>query len=175
MTLARPLLRRAGALAVAALLAGAAVAVAVWLLGAGAQARELLELDFVGPDPALAVALNTAATNLRLAAAVLLAAYARSRWPWLRPAVDPLMLLLLAVNCLLLGVAAGGYGHRLLATLALHGPPELAGFALAGAAYLAARAQQLTLPNLCATAAGAAALLLAAAWVETYVSLGGTR
>ena len=74
-----------------------------------------------------------------------------------------------------LGAAAGGYGPRLLETLALHGPLELAGFALAGAAYLAARTQQLTLPDLGTTAAVAAVLLLAAAWIETYLSIGADR
>ena len=175
MTCERLLLARAVCLAAVALGAGAAVALVIWILAASAKARALLDLSFVAPEPSVGVALDTAATNLSLAAAVLLAALVLLGWPRFRRVLDLLLAMLLALNCLVLGTAAGGYGTRLLETLALHGPVELAAFALAGAAYLAARTDELTLPDLGAAMVLAVALLLAAALIETYAPVGENR
>ena len=167
--------RQAAQVAVAALALAAATALLVGALGQRAAARGLLGLRFDEPAREPRAALEVAATNLRLLAACLIAAAAVRLRSQLRPLLDGILGGLLAVNAIVIGLAAAGYGERLLASLAAHGPPELAAFALAGGGYLAARAGELSTGGFAAVAAAAVALIAVAAVLETYVQLGGTR
>jgi putative Mn2+ efflux pump MntP len=93
----------------------------------------------------------------------------------LRRPLDVTLALVLLLNTTAVGIALGAYGSRLLASVALHGPLELAAFSLAGGAYLAARAGELGAGRL-AIAAGLAVVLVAAGAVaETYVQIGAAR
>jgi hypothetical protein len=165
----------AGRVAVCALALTAAAAVLVRALGADPAARELLGFRFDPPARQPGEVLRVAATNLRFVAAALVSAWAVTRRPRLRLPFDITLTLLLALNVGALGLAVGAYGTRALQAVALHGPLELAAFALAGGAYLVARRGALRLGPLAATAAACAALLAAAALVETYVPIGAGR
>jgi hypothetical protein len=161
------------ALVAIALIAGTALLVRA--LGADDRTHALLGLRFAGPGGNRADALQAAGTNLRLAAAALIAAWAVRGRPRLRLALDATLAVVAALNLATMGLALGAYGSRLLASVALHGPLELAAFSLAGGAYLAARAGELGAGRL-AIAAGVAVVLVAAGAVaETYVQIGAAR
>jgi hypothetical protein len=171
----RSLSRRAARVALAALALAAATALLAGVLGERAAARGLLGLRFDEPVREPGAALEVAATNLRLLAACLIAAAAVRLRSQLLPLLDGILAGLLALNAITIGLAAAGYGGRLLASLAAHGPPELAAFALAGGAYLTARAGELSAGGFAAVAAAALGLIAVAAVLETHVQIGGTR
>jgi hypothetical protein len=171
----RSLSRQAAQVAVATLALAAATVLLARALGAAAAARGLLGLRFDEPVREPGAALEVAATNLRLLAACLIAAAAVRLRSQLRPLLDGILGGLLALNAIIIGLAAAGYGGRLLASLAAHGPPELAAFALAGGGYLTARGGELSTGGFAAIAAAAVALIAVAAVLETYVQLGGTQ
>jgi hypothetical protein len=173
MTAARPLRRPAARIAGALLATVAAVAALVRLTGLTSAARELLAFDFARPPATAAEAAATAAGNLRLAGAVLLAALVVELRPSVRPALDAVVATLAALNTGAAGLALAAYGRRLIEAVAAHAGLELAAFATAGGAYLSARRGALRLGSLAAAAAACAALLSAAAVVETYVRIGG--
>lgn len=175
MNLARSLPRHARRVAVCALALTAAGAALVRAFGADAAARELLGFRFDPPARQPGEALRVAATNLRLVAAALVAAWAVTSRPRLRLPLDITLALLLALNVGAVGLAVGAYGTPALQAVALHGPPELAAFALAGGAYLAARRGTLRLGSLAAAATASTGLLAAAAVIETYVRIGAGR
>jgi hypothetical protein len=81
----------------------------------------------------------------------------------------------LAFNAGLVGVAYGAYGWRAIAATAPHLPVEFAGISVAGGAYLHARRRPLSLRAIAAVAGTCAALLIVAACLETYVSIGRAR
>lgn len=164
--------RRAGQVALAALALISVTALLVRALGAGQAARELLAFRFAGPPRESAAALQVAASNLRLVAGALLAAWAVRTRPQLRLPLDLTLAAVVALNSAVVGGALGAYGPRLLKALVLHGPLELAAFALAGGAYLAARAGELPSGRLAAAAVVACLLIAAGAVVETYVQIG---
>jgi hypothetical protein len=172
VTAVRSLPRRACRIAAAATALSCATALAVSALGGGEAARELLAFRFHPPPREPADVLQVAASNARLAAAALLAACAVSARPQLRLPLDVTLGALLAFNAGLVGLAGAAYGARLVAAAALHAPLELAGFAAAGAAYLAARAGELSARGLAGAGAAATSLLAAGAMVETYLRIG---
>jgi len=163
----------AGRVVLGAVALASTSALAVWASGAGPRTRQLLDFGFAAPARNTHATLEIAATNLRLVAACLLAAWTVGRQPPLRLALDAAVGLLLALNAATVGVAVGAYGPRLLEAIALHGPLELAAFALASGAYLAARHGELSGCALAASAGGATALVVAGALIETYAQLGG--
>lgn len=158
-----------------ALAAIATTALLVWALDTGDQTRELLAFDFNNPGRGPNEAIQIAATNLRLAAAALLAAWSVRSQPRLRLPLDITLAMVMTLNIAAAGLALGSYGFPLLAATALHGTLELAGFALCGGAYLAAREDQLSSHALLAGAAAAAALLLAGAVIEAQPPVKGIR
>jgi hypothetical protein len=167
-------LRSRIALVAAALLAAiAAAAVAVRALGLAASARDWLGFDFVPPRASAGEALAVGAGNLRLAAAVLLGALLVRARPATRPALDVVAGVLGLLNAGVTGVALGAWGGPLLEAVVVHGALEFTAFAIAGGAYLAARASELEVRRLAGATAACAGLLAAAAAVETYVPLGG--
>ena len=163
-TLARSAIRVAGfALALVAL-----SALAVTLAGAGEWARALLAFGFDPPPPSLAGAAALALNNLRVALLGLGSAVLVLLAPRARLLCDALVGTAICLNALLVGIALGAYGGPLLAPLAMHGPLELAGLALAGGSYLEARVGRASAPVLLRAATASAALLALAALVETW-------
>ncbi len=169
-TRSRP--RHAARVALATLALTISTALLVWGLGASAHARQLLGFPFDPPARRPGEALEIAATNFRLVAASVLAALVVRLRPQLRRLFDITLVVVLALNTAALGVALGAYGSRLVDAVALHAPLELAAFALAGCAYLAARDGDLTAAGLALVAVLAVTLVAAGAAVETYVQIG---
>ena len=167
--------RHAARVALATLALIASIGVLVWTRGAGDEARELLGFRFDRPGRHPGDAIGVAATNLRLVAAALVAAWSLRICPRLRLPLDITLAAVLALNTVAAGVALGAYGPRLLGAVAPHGPVELAGFALAGGAYLAARAGQPGAGRLALAAGGAVVLVAAGAALETYLQIGADR
>jgi hypothetical protein len=165
----------AGRVALVMLGLSAATALLVWVIGNGDETRQQLGFPFDGPTHQTRDALESAATNGRLAAAALLAAWIVGSHRRLRLPLDVTLALVLVLNTTALGMALGAYGSRLLADIALHGPLELAAFSLAGGAYLAARAGGLGAGRLAVAAGGAVVLVAAGAALETYVQIGADR
>lgn len=152
--------------------AGALIVVA---LDASATSREWLVFGFAAPGRRPEHALEIATSNLRLAGAGLLGAWTVQLRPSLRPLLDAVLGLVASLNLAMMGAALAGYGERLLASVALHGVLELAGFALVGAAYLSARTSELTARRLAAAGGIALMLLSASAVIEAYAQLRGPR
>jgi hypothetical protein len=165
--------------AVLVIVAGSVVvttALLVVVTGESANARRALGFGFGGVDPSLAEASSIAFHNAKLAGATLVCGAVAPRLPVaMRVPIDLLLALLLVVNAGAVGVALGAYGWRAIAATAPHLPIEFAGLSLAGGAYLHACRQPLSPRAIAAVAGACAVLLAAAAALETYVSLGGTR
>ena len=117
-------------------------------------------------------ACRIAAAATALSCATALAVGALGGGEAARELLDLTLSALLAFNAGLVGLAGAAYGGRLVAAAALHAPLELAGFAAAGGAYLAARTGELSARRLAGAAAAAASLLAAGAVVETYLQIG---
>lgn len=149
-------------------------ALGIFITGLAAAARRELAFGFPRPTRQLGDAVELAAQNGRYAAAVLIACLAVTRAPLTRPYLDAGLAALLALNALVIGVAAGAYGFRLVRALAPHGTLELAAFSLAGGAYLHARRDTLRRDQLAAAAVGALALVALAALAETWLAPGAT-
>jgi hypothetical protein len=171
----QPLVARSARAAAWLLAAIAAVAVAARLAGLTSAARSCLAFEFSRPPATAGEALTVAGGNLRLAGAVLFAAYLTGPRPAIRPVLDVVVGSLAALNATAAGVALAAYGSRLLEAVAAHAPLELAGYAVAGGAYLRARRGQLDGHQWAAAAATCTGLLAGAAVVETYVQIGGER
>jgi hypothetical protein len=92
-----------------------------------------------------------------------------------RAFLDASLAVPLVVNAAVLGVTVGAYGSRAITALAAHTPIEFAALALSGGAYMHARKQTVRPAELAVTALLCAALLGAAAVLETYVSNPGAR
>ena len=71
------------------------------------------------------------------------------------------------------GIAIGAYGTRVTSAVAIHLPVEFGALSLTGGAYMQACQQPLRARELVAVAAMTGLLLIVAAALETYVSLGG--
>ncbi len=151
------------------------VAVAVVVTGGRPAARDYFALPFPGPSRQGGEVAQIAAHNGRYALGVMLACLAVQAAPLMRPVLDVVLAGLLGLNAGLIGLAWGAYGTQLLRALILHGTVELAAFAVCGGAYLRARRDRLPVRDLALAAVGCAVLLIAAAGVETYVSLEADR
>ena len=161
------------ALTAASLVAAiAGVAATVRLAGATSTVRSSLAFEFSRPPASPGEALAIAAGNLRLVGAVLLAALVVGLRPAIRPTLDLVMGTLAGLNATTAGIALAAYDTRLLKAVATHAPLELAGFAVAGGAYLSARHRSLDGHQLVVAGAASSVLLAAAAILETYVQIG---
>jgi hypothetical protein len=169
------LLAASGRLFAAAATSVAVGALVVRCLGRGSWVRSLLGLRLPEPagDPQAAV--QAAATNLRLLVAVLVGALAVQRLPAVRAPVDIALGTLAALNLAVVALAFGAYGVPLLTQVALHGTLELAAFAIATSAYLAARRCGLGPRSLVSAAGFAVVLLSLGALAETYLDTGALR
>lgn len=158
-------------LAMLVLTAGTALMVSAF--GVSAYVRYRLGFTFDPPARRPSEAVEIAATNLRLVAALLLAAFVVRGLPELRRPLDATLVAVLALNTAALGLALGAYGSRLVNAVALHAPLELAALALSVGGYLTARAGDLTVAPFAAVTVVAVTLVAAGAVVETYVQIGG--
>ncbi len=149
---------------------------AVALTGLADDARRMLGFAFHGVERSPSGAAQIALHNARIAGGTLLCA---AVVPWLaaraRQAVDSVLATLLAISAIAVGITVGAYGARAVAALAAHVPLEFAALSLTGGAYLHACQQTLRARELAATAAATAALLIAAATLETYAPIRAAR
>jgi hypothetical protein len=162
--------------AIAALSVLFLAALAVSLTGLAPGTRRTLGFGFAGVERSPTEVARLAIHNSRIAGGTLLcAAAARRLRPPVRHVVDLVLATLLVFNAAAVGVATGAYGTHAIAATAPHTPVEFSALSLAGGAYLQARKQPLTGRTLTAVAMASGALLVAAAALETYASMGGGR
>jgi hypothetical protein len=160
--------------AVAALLtlSGAAV---VRLTANGEEIRDSLGLSFAGIERTPGEALRIALQNGRIAAAALVGAVTVPRLPVAaRRVVDGVLAAVLAFNGIIVGLALGAYGERLVVATAAHLPIEFGALSVAGGAYLSARRRPLRPRSLAYAGGLTSALLVVAAVAETYISGGAS-
>lgn len=177
-------LTRAAAATALGVLVVIALAAAVTALAFAEPARQALDFGFGGVPRRLDEALAIFASNARLMGAVAAAVTIVQAPRWDRPdrplgvggrrlrlAVDLALGAAVTANAIVIGMAVGAYGWRMVEAMLPHGPPELAAFALALAVYLRARGELLRVRTVIVPAAAALALLALAALVETYAAL----
>jgi ABC-type amino acid transport system permease subunit len=166
MTAARSVLRDVRRVTLAALAAGVLAAVVVGVLVGGARLRA-----WFGLTPERPVGVPVAELWLDNARTLLLAFGAAAAvvwWPRARPLLDVVICVVLGGNVLLVAVALGAYGERLLRLAPGHYVLELLAVGTAAAAYLDARREgALRAPVIAGCASGVAALLLGAALLES--------
>ena len=151
-------------------------AVAVSLAGLADETRSILRFGFGGVDRSPAEVASIAIHNARFAGGTLLcAAIAPRLTRRARRVVDLVLGTLLAFNAGAVGIAVGAYGARAVSATALHLPVEFSALSIAGGAYMQACKQALTGRELAVVGATTALVLVVAAALETYVSIGGTR
>jgi hypothetical protein len=162
-------MQRSTLAALHALLVLTAVVVAL-VPGWAPAMRSAFGLAFRPPPPDLSTMLGYATANARPIVLLLLGAFVASRSAAGRCVFDLVVGAVLSVNVVLVGVALGAYGIGLVPWL-LHLPLELAALATAAGAYRTARRATLPPTALLRSALISALLLVAAAFVETYVTL----
>lgn len=161
---------------VAAASIAAASAGVIVVCGLGDEARHGLGFSFGGVPQNSGETFGIAAHNGWMAVLALIAAAIVPRVDAsARAFLDVSLAVLLVVNAAVLGVTVGAYGSRATTALAAHTPIEFAALALSGGAYMHARKQTVRPAELAVTALLCAALLGAAAVLETYVSNPGAR
>ena len=152
------------------------VAAGVRVTGLAEETRGALGFGFGGVERSPGEAASIALFNARLAAATLLCAVIAPHVTLpTRRAIFLLLCTVLMCCASALGIATGAYGTRFVRAVAIHGPVEFSAFALAGGAYMQACKQALTGRAVAAVAAATGLLLVVAAALETYVSIGGSR
>jgi hypothetical protein len=164
-----------------ALLALAALTAVTVRLAAAGPARDLLGFGFAGTPARLGEAVAIFWNNLRLLAAVVLAAVvaqlARLEAPDRGAAIravlwlcDAVLIVAAAGHAVLVGSGVGAYGERMVLGLLPHGPVELAAFALGLALYVAARREQVAPWRFAALAAAGVVGLAIAAPMEVFLA-----
>jgi hypothetical protein len=165
MTAARSVLRDAARVTLAALAVGAVAAAPAALVAAGPLRA------WLGLTPEQPVDVPVAELWLANARTLLLAFGAAAAvvwWPRARTLLDGVLCLVLGGNVLFVALALGAYGSPLLRLAPGHYALELLAVATAAAAYLDARRARRLRPGVIAGCALAvAALLLAAAVLES--------
>ena len=159
---------RATALIWATTLAAAA-AVAV-LPGAARAVRDAFDFRLGASDSGTwTEAISYFLANIRVVAAIFLAAWARARSGPLGLVLDAAVTLMILLNVAAVGSSVGAYGATALPFL-VHLPLEWAALASGLGCYLAARSSSLCAGTCLSRVLAACALLAAAASVEVYVS-----
>jgi hypothetical protein len=177
-------LTRIGAIAVGftGLVAGA-VAVTV-----AAQARHWLGFDFTGVPPrigqAAAIMLNNGRFALGLVAAAVIAqlrlrhaaagasSVSNQALTWIARAVGLIVMLSMLANALLVAVAVGAYGERMLVALLPHGPFEVFSYCIGANLFLTARRRPIARGEWVTACVACVGLLAVAAVLETFAWLG---
>lgn len=148
-------------------------AVAVMAAGLGEETRRMLGFGFGGVDRSPAEAARIAMQNGRVAGGTLLCAVLAPHVSVrVRRLVFLVLITVLAASASSVGIAVGAYGTRVISA---HLPIEFSALSLAGGAYMQACKQALSGRELAAIATATGLLLVVAAVLETYVSIGGTQ
>jgi hypothetical protein len=164
----------------AALLALAVITAFGVRLAAAGPVRDLLGFGFAGIPKELGEVVAILVNNLRLLAAVVLAALvawlARAEGAPSGPATwavlwlcDAVLVAVAAGHALLVGAGVGAYGERMVLALLPHGPIELAAYSTGLALYVAARREAVAPRSFVALSAAPAGGLLVAAPVEVFL------
>lgn len=182
MTVSRPASAIAGVRAGTLLCLAAATtvivlaAIVVIVAGLGDETRRMLGFGFGGVDRSPSEAARIATQNGRVAGGTLLCAALAPRVSVrARRLVFLVLTTVLAASATSVGVAIGAYGTRVISAIAVHLPVEFSALSLAGGAYMQACKQALSVREFAVVATGTGALLVVAAALETYVSMGGAR
>jgi hypothetical protein len=154
----------------------ALAAITVTAAGLAEETRRMLGFGFGGVDPSPAEAARIALHNGRVAGGTLLCAALAPRLTLRTQRLVFLVLTtVLVASAAGVGIAIGAYGTRVVSAIAIHLPVEFSALSLAGGAYMQACKQALSARELSAVTTATGLLLAAAAALETYVSIGGTR
>ncbi len=176
----RRIVALAGLIAATLIAAEASIAVAIRVAFAG-EARGWLGYRFPGVAARPGVALILFAHNLVALLGVLgllLIAQIAARAPAgpgrvqraVQAGGELILAAAIAANTLVVGVAIGAYGLRMLRAVLPHGPVELAAYSTALALYHHGRRQALPARQIAATIATSVTLLAVAAVLETFVT-----
>jgi hypothetical protein len=150
--------------------------VVVMLSGLADETRATLRFGFGGVEHSPAEVGRIALYNARVAGGTLLCAVVAPRVEMrVRRLLFVLLATVLTCSAAAVGVAIGAYGDRAIAAIAVHLPVEFSALSVAGGAYMQACKQALHARELAATGATTGLLLVVAAALETYVSIGGTQ
>lgn len=173
---------------VGAIMAGAALCLAtattvaafaaatVTLSGLSGEMRRTLRFGFAGVEHSPAEMARITLNNARVAGGTLLCAViAPKLGSRARRHVFVVLASVLTCSAAAVGTAVGAYGIRAIAALALHLPVEFTALSLAGGTYMHACKRALNTRELAATAAVVGVLLIVAATLETYMSIGAAR
>lgn len=151
-------------------------AMAVCVTGLADETRRTLRFGFAGVERSPVEVARIALHNARVAGGILLCAAVAPRLGMRAQRLIALLLAtILSCSASAVGVAIGAYGTRVISAIAIHLPVEFGAVSLAGGAYVQACKQALTGRELAVVAAATGLLLLVAASLETYASIGGTR
>ena len=151
-------------------------AVTVMAAGLGEETRRMLGFGFGGVDRSPTEAARIVMQNGRVAGGTLLCAALAPRVSVrVRRLVFLVLITVLAASASSVGIAVGAYGTRAISAIAVHLPVEFSALSLAGGAYMQACKQALSGRELAAIATATGFLLVVAAALETYVSIGGTQ
>jgi hypothetical protein len=183
VTVTRVIDARLAGLVVAAIGAVTALAAGIVWITLAPRVRDWLDLGFGGVPPRGSEAVSIFLANARLAGAPLAVA-AIAQIPLLigderlaqllrgvERACAALLLLFVAFNLAVVGAAVGAYGWRVLRTVLVHGPFELAAYSLVLSVWLRARRELVPVRGWLAAIAVTAGLLAAGAVLETFTSL----
>jgi hypothetical protein len=151
-------------------------AITVTAAGLAEETRQMLGFGFGGVDRSPAEAARITLHNARVAGGTLLCAALAPRLTLRAQRLVFLMLtMVFAASAAGVGIAIGAYGARVISAIAVHLPVEFSALSLAGGAYIRACRQALSARELSAVTTATGLLLAAAAALETYASIGGTR
>jgi hypothetical protein len=165
-----------------------AVIASLVALTAAAQARHLLGFGFAGVPPRIGQAAAILLNNGRFVLGAMVAAsvsqlrlrrtLAGDRTESIRAltgmsrVVDLTVALFTLANALLVGVAVGAYGWRMVVGLLPHGPFEVLGYCVAANLFLNARRRPIHRREWVIAGIACLSLLTVAAVLETFVWLG---
>lgn len=154
----------------------AIAALVVMFTGLADETRGTLRFGFGGLEHSPAEVARIALYNARVAGGTLLCAAVTPRVGMrVRRLVFVLLATVLTCSAAAVGIAIGAYGDRAISAIAVHLPVEFSALSLAGGAYMQACRQALDARDLVVAGAATGLLLVVAATLETYVSIGGTQ
>ena len=151
-------------------------AITVIAAGLGDETRRMLGFGFGGVERSPEEAARIAMQNGRVAGGTLLCAALAPRVSVrARRLVFLVLTTVLAASGASVGIAVGAYGTRAMSAVAAHLPVEFSALSLAGGAYMQACKQALSGREFAVVATATGFLLVVAAVLETYVSIGGAQ
>lgn len=166
----------ASVLAVATVTVAAVTTAVIAAVGFAPALRSWLGFSFAGVPSTPRAAIDIAVHNATIAAAPLCAAVAYPRLGTrVRVGISLALVVLLAINAVVIGVALGAYGERALDALLPHALIEIAAFSIAGGAYMQACQQRVSHRVLAAATCISFSMLACASAVEVLTTTSGGR